>query len=56
MDYWAGRPCCEGTAMARLTDSEILAKFQRVLSNWQFAGYITWKPIARQWLEQNLGA
>jgi len=40
--------------MARLTDAEILAKFQHALSNWQFTGYITWKPIARQWLEQNL--
>jgi hypothetical protein len=40
--------------MARLTDPEILARFQYALSNWQFAGYITWKPTARQWLEQNL--
>ena len=40
--------------MARLTDPEILTKFQHVLSQWQFTGYITWKPIARQWLEQNL--
>jgi hypothetical protein len=40
--------------MARLTDTEILAKFQHALSQWQFTGYITWKPIARQWLEQNL--
>ena len=40
--------------MARLTDPEILAKFQHVLSHWQFTGYITWKSIARQWLEQNL--
>ena len=40
--------------MARLTDPEILTEFQHVLSQWQFTGYITWKPIARQWLEQNL--
>jgi hypothetical protein len=40
--------------MARLTDPEILAKFQHALSQWRFTGYITWKPIARQWLEQNL--
>ena len=40
--------------MARLTDPEILAKFQHVLSQWRFTGCITWKPIARQWLEQNL--
>ena len=40
--------------MARLTDAEILAKFEHALNQWQFTGYITWKPIARQWLEQNL--
>ena len=40
--------------MARLTDPEILAKLQHVLSQWHVTGYITWKPIARQWLEQNL--
>ena len=40
--------------MARLTDPESLAKFQYALSQWQFTGYVTWKPIARQWLEQNM--
>lgn len=40
--------------MARLTDPEILARYQYALSQWRFSGYITWKPIARQWLEQNL--
>ena len=40
--------------MARLTDPEILAKFQHALSQWRVTGYITWKPIAREWLEQNL--
>lgn len=40
--------------MARLTDPEILAKFQQALSQWRFTGYITWKPVARQWLERNL--
>ena len=40
--------------MARLTDAAILAKFQRALSQWRFTGYITWKSIARQWVEQNL--
>jgi hypothetical protein len=40
--------------MARLTDPEILAKFQHALSQWRYTGYITWKPIARQWLERNL--
>jgi hypothetical protein len=40
--------------MARLTDPDILAKFHAALSQWRFTGYITWKPIARQWVEQNL--
>jgi hypothetical protein len=40
--------------MARLLNPEILAKFQHALSRWQFTGYITWKPVARQWLEENL--
>jgi hypothetical protein len=40
--------------MARLTDPEILARLRHALSQWQFTGYITWKSIARQWLEQNL--
>jgi hypothetical protein len=40
--------------MARLTDPEILAKLEHALGHWKFTGYITWKPIARQWLEENL--
>ena len=40
--------------MARLTDPEILAKFRHALSQWQVTGYITWKPVAREWLERNL--
>jgi len=40
--------------MARLTDAAILAKFRHALSQWRFTGYVTWKPIARQWVEQNL--
>ena len=40
--------------MVWLTDPAILAKFQHALSQWKFTGYITWKPIARQWVEQNL--
>lgn len=40
--------------MARLTDPVILASFQHALSQWQFTGYITWKPVARAWVEQNL--
>jgi hypothetical protein len=40
--------------MARLTDPSILAKFRQALSQWQFTGYVTGKPIARKWVEQNL--
>lgn len=40
--------------MPRVTDREILAKLHHALGEWQFTGYITWKPIARQWVEQNL--
>jgi hypothetical protein len=40
--------------MARLANPEILARFQHALSQWRVTGYITWKPIARQWLERNL--
>jgi len=40
--------------MARLTDPETLAKLKHALSQCQFTGYVTWKSIARQWLQQNL--
>jgi len=40
--------------MTRLTDPEVLTQLRSVLSQWPFTGYVTWKPIARQWLEQNL--
>jgi hypothetical protein len=40
--------------MARLTDPAVLAKFRHALSPWTFTGYVTWKPIAREWAEQNL--
>jgi hypothetical protein len=40
--------------MGQLTDPIILAKFRRALGQWRFTGYVTWKPIARQWVEQNL--
>lgn len=40
--------------MAPLTDPVILAKFHYALSHWQFTGYVTWKPIARQWVERNM--
>jgi len=44
MDAGPVEPAGEGNAMARLTDPEILARFQHALSQWQFTGYITWKP------------
>lgn len=40
--------------MPRLTDTEILAKFEQALSLWRFTGYVTWKPVAREWWEKNL--
>jgi hypothetical protein len=47
-------PLLQRNRIARLTDPQTPAKLQHALSQWQFTGYITWKPIARQWLEQNL--
>ena len=40
--------------MAPLTNPEILAKFRHALSEWNCTGYITWKSVARQWVEENL--
>jgi hypothetical protein len=40
--------------MARLTDPVILASFRHALSQWNFTGYVTWKPAARGWVEQKL--
>jgi hypothetical protein len=40
--------------MVPLTDPNILAKFARALEQWRFTGYVTWKAIARQWIEGNL--
>ncbi len=40
--------------MPPLTDPETLAKFRHILSEWNCAGYITWKEIARRWVEGNL--
>ncbi len=40
--------------MAPLTDPEILAKFGHALRYWRFTGYVTWKAVARQWVEENL--
>lgn len=40
--------------MARLTDPALLAMFRHALSEWNCSGYITWKRIAREWVEDNL--
>ena len=40
--------------MAPLTDPAILGKFRHALSEWKCAGYITWKRVAREWVERNL--
>ena len=40
--------------MAPLSDPAILAKFRHALGEWNCTGYITWKAIARQWVEVNL--
>jgi hypothetical protein len=40
--------------VARLTDPEILARYKSALANWNVTGYVTWKDIAREWVEENL--
>ncbi len=40
--------------MAPLTSPDLLAKFQHALREWNCTRYITWKPVARQWVEKNL--
>jgi hypothetical protein len=40
--------------MAPLTDLTILAKIRHALSEWNCTGCVTWKPIARTWVEKNL--
>ena len=40
--------------MVPLTDAAILARFRHALSEWNCTGYVTWKPIAREWVESNL--
>jgi hypothetical protein len=41
-------------SVARLTDPEILARYKSALANWNVTGYVTWKDIAREWVEENL--
>ena len=40
--------------MARLTNPAVLAQFRHALSSWKFTGYITWKEVARKWIEANM--
>jgi hypothetical protein len=40
--------------MAPLTDPTILAKFRHALSEWKYAGYVTWKRAAQEWVERNM--
>ena len=39
--------------MAPLTNPELLAKFRFALSEWNCTGYVTWKSVAREWVEKN---
>lgn len=39
--------------MPPLTDPDILAKLRHVLAEWNCTGYVTWKQIAREWVEAN---
>jgi hypothetical protein len=40
--------------MPPLTDHEIRAKIRHALREWNCAGYVTWKKVAREWVEGNL--
>jgi hypothetical protein len=40
--------------MAPLTDPTVFAKIRHALSEWNCTGYITWKSVARAWVEKNL--
>ena len=40
--------------MPPLTNAELLAKFRHALREWNCTGYITWKRVAREWVEKNL--
>ena len=41
--------------MAALTDPSIRAQFLAVLANWNYTDYITAKPLALDWIANNLG-
>jgi len=40
--------------MASLTNPKIVAKIRHALSEWNCTGYITWKSVAREWVEKDL--
>ena len=41
--------------MPPLTDPTILSQFRTVLANWKYAGYLTAKDVAVEWIANNLG-
>ena len=40
--------------MAPLSDPDIIAKIRNALSNWRYTGYVTWKAVAKTWVDKNL--
>jgi hypothetical protein len=40
--------------MAPLNDPLTLAKLVHALREWSCTGYVTWKTVAREWVERNL--
>jgi hypothetical protein len=38
-----------------MTDPGILTQFQAVLGNWKYTDYVTAKPLALDWITNNLG-
>ena len=41
--------------MPALTDPSITAQFLAVLANWNYTDYVTAKPLALDWIANNLG-
>jgi hypothetical protein len=41
--------------MPPLTNASILAQFRAVLANWNYTDYVTAKPLALDWIANNLG-
>ena len=40
--------------MPQLTDPSILAHFLAVVANWRYTDYVTAKPLALDWITNNL--